>query len=86
MTVALKKLKGSLSGSPGDIRHLEIFDTLYRLYPEEKELLTELDDLIGALWNEALLEGARRQGRLIQAALNGDISANDDGVEGRVAL
>jgi hypothetical protein len=75
-----------LSGSLDDIRHREILDQLYRLCPEEKELLMELDNLFGDLWNEAELQGARRQGRLIQAALGGDIWVNEDGVGGMVAL
>jgi hypothetical protein len=81
-----RPLAGGLSGSDDDIRHQEIFGLLYERHPGSKELLGELDDLLGALWNEALMEGARRQGLLIQGALNGDISVCEDGVQGWVEL
>jgi hypothetical protein len=86
MAIATKERHGSLSGSDDDIRHCEILDTLYRRCPEEKELLMELDNLFGALWNEALDEGARRQGLLIRAALDGQITASEDGVQGWVRI
>lgn len=87
MTVAEAAKKGAFLGSEADVRHSEILDALYGRHPESNSILMELDDLFGALWCEALDEGARRQSRLIQATIEGDITVDGDGiVQGQVAL
>jgi hypothetical protein len=46
----------------------------------------ELDNLFGKLWCEAADEGARRQGLLIRAALDSQITVTEDGVQGTVEI
>ncbi len=78
-----------LNGSEADTRHEEILDILEQRHPESLELLNELSDLFGDLWNEAEDEGAVRQAALIRAALDGTVTfptGADGEIQGRVRL
>ena len=58
---------------PAEVEWRAARDKLERQHPEASGLVDELSDATVRLWIEAYERGARRQGRLIQAALNGEV-------------
>ena len=59
-------------------RHADIFELLEQRHPESNDLLCELSNLDAIMGNKAANLGALQQGRIIAAAIRGDIQAWPD--------
>jgi hypothetical protein len=76
ITTTTRTPAGSLNGSTADIRDCEILDELGTRHPESKEMIDELDDLIGELWNQAEAGASRRASLFLRS---GELTLTDDG-------